>query len=128
MRVNDKEKEMRKNLVFAVFMMTAFARVVGADGWRGGGYTGPSSLSISKASEVKDMPYDAEVVMEGKIERSLGNEKYLFNDGSGTITLEIDHDVWNGLEVGPEDTVIVYGEVDRKFQRLEVEVERIERK
>jgi uncharacterized protein (TIGR00156 family) len=119
---------MKKNVVFAGFMLAVFVCAAGADGWRGGGYTGPSSIGVSKANEVKNMPHDTDVVLEGKIESYLGNEKYLFNDRSDTIVLEIDHDVWNGLEVGPGDTVIVYGEVDRKFQRLEVEVERIEKK
>ena len=74
------------------------------------------------------MPHDTNVVLEGKIEGYLGNEKYLFNDGEDKITLEIDDDVWNGLEVGPDDVVLIYGEVDKKFQRLEIEVERIEKK
>jgi uncharacterized protein (TIGR00156 family) len=122
---------MRKNfvfVVFAVFMLTAFVCTAGADSWNGGGYTGPSSISVKKAKEVKNMSHDTNVVLEGRIESYLGNEKYLLNDGSDTIILEIDNDVWNGLEVGPDDIVIVYGEVDRKFQRLEVEVERIEKK
>jgi uncharacterized protein (TIGR00156 family) len=122
---------MRKNIVFVmcvVFMLAVLVGVAGADGWRGGGYTGPSSVQVSKALDVKTMPHDTDVVLEGKIESYLGNEKYLFNDGSDTITLEIDNDVWNGLEVDPNDIIIVYGEVDKKFRQTEVEVERIEKK
>ncbi|MDR2633594.1 MAG: NirD/YgiW/YdeI family stress tolerance protein [Treponema sp.] len=123
---------MRKKLasvVFAAFMLAAFVCTAGAeDTWKRGGYTGPSSISVSKAKEVKNIPHDTDVVLEGKIERYLGNEKYQFNDGSDTIILEIDHEVWNGLEVGSDDMVILYGEVDRKFRRFEVEVERIEKK
>jgi uncharacterized protein (TIGR00156 family) len=122
---------MRKVFVFfmlSAFMLVAFACDLVADGWRGGGYTGPSSVNVSKASDVKNMPHDTDVVMEGRIESYLGNERYLFNDGSDTITLEIDNDEWRGLEVGPDDVVIIYGEIDKKFQRLEIEVERIEKK
>ncbi|GHV45987.1 hypothetical protein AGMMS49546_33160 [Spirochaetia bacterium] len=119
---------MKKNIVFAVCMAAIVVCVVGADGWKGGGYTGPSSVNVSKISDVKNMPHDTDVVLEGKIVSYLGNEKYLFNDGSDTITLEIDNDVWNGLEVGPDDIVVIYGEVDKKFQQLEVEVERLEKK
>jgi uncharacterized protein (TIGR00156 family) len=86
---------MKKNVVFIV-LLAAFGCVAGAEGWKGGGYTGPSSINISKVSEVKNMPHDTDVVMEGKIESYLGNEKYLFNDSSDTITIEIDNDVWNG--------------------------------
>jgi uncharacterized protein (TIGR00156 family) len=118
---------MRKNVVSASFMLAMLICVAGAEGWRGGGYTGPSSIEVSSVSEVKAMPHDADVVMEGKIESYLGNEKYRFNDGSDIIVLEIDNDVWNGLEVGPSDMIIIYGEVDKKFGSLEVEVERIEK-
>ena len=119
---------MKKNTVCVVFMLVVFVCLAGAEGWRGGGYTGPSSIDISSVTDVKNMPHDTDVVLEGKIESYQGNEKYLFTDGSDTITLEIDNDVWNGIEVGPNDTVIIYGEVDKKFQRLEIEVERIEKK
>jgi uncharacterized protein (TIGR00156 family) len=119
---------MKKNAVFASLMLAAVVCAAGAEGWKGGGYTGPSSVNVSKVTEVKTMPHDADVAMEGKIESYLGNEKYLFNDGFDTIVLEIDNDVWNGLEVGPNDLIVIYGEVDKKFGRLEIEVEMVEKK
>jgi uncharacterized protein (TIGR00156 family) len=128
MRINYQEKEMKKNVVCAGLMLVVFVCIAGAEGWRGRGYTGPSSIDISSVTDVKNMPHDTDVALEGKIESYQGNEKYLFNDGSDTITLEIDNDIWNGIEVGPDDIVIIYGEVDRKSQRLEIEVERIEKK
>ncbi|MDR1301901.1 MAG: NirD/YgiW/YdeI family stress tolerance protein [Treponema sp.] len=119
---------MKKKTALLVFMIALVVTgIVGAEGLKRGGYTGPSSVSISKASEVKTMPHDADVVLEGRIESYLGNEKYLFNDGSGTVILEIDNDEWNGLEVGADDVVIIYGEVDKKLQRIEIEVEKIEK-
>jgi uncharacterized protein (TIGR00156 family) len=98
------------------------------DAPRGGGFTGPSSIKVSTIAEVQNMPHDADVVLEGKIESHLRDEKYIFNDGHETIVVEIDHDVWNGLSIGPEDIVIISGEIDRKFQRIEVEVDRIVKK
>jgi uncharacterized protein (TIGR00156 family) len=118
----------KKTALFVFLMAVFFVCVAGADNWMGGGYTGPSSIKLSKASDVKAMPHDMNVVLEGKIESYLGHEKYLFNDGSGTVVLEIDYDEWRGLEVGVDDIVVIYGEVDKKFQRVEVEVERIEKK
>jgi uncharacterized protein (TIGR00156 family) len=120
---------MEKKIALLVCIMAiVFICIVGADGRRKGGYTGPSSLPISKASDVKNMTHDTDVVLEGRIESYLGNEKYLFNDGSGTVILEIDNDKWAGLEVGADDVVIIYGEVDKKFQRIEIEVEKIKKK
>ncbi|MDR2633131.1 MAG: NirD/YgiW/YdeI family stress tolerance protein [Treponema sp.] len=118
----------KKSAFLGLTAMLVFAGTLWADGWKGGGYTGPSSVQVSKVSAVKNMPHDTDVVLEGKIESYLGNEKYLFNDGSDTIILEIDNDEWNGLEIGVDDIVIIYGEIDKKKQRIEIEVERIEKK
>lgn len=118
----------KKKIVFAALILVCIVSGLMADGWGGGGYTGPSSISVRKVRDVKNMPDDTDVVVEGTIESYLGNERYLFNDGSDTITVEIDNDVWHGLEIGPNDIVLIYGEVDKKFQRLEIEVERIEKK
>jgi uncharacterized protein (TIGR00156 family) len=110
-----------------IFLMAALAACgISADEW--GGFTGPSSLVVGKVSEVKNLPNDTHVVLEGKIERELSRERYLFNDGTDTITVEIDRDEWHGLTVGPDDVVVLYGEVDRSFQGVKIEVERIEKK
>ncbi|MDL2230035.1 NirD/YgiW/YdeI family stress tolerance protein, partial [Treponema sp. OttesenSCG-928-L16] len=95
-----------------------------AQSGRGGGFTGPS-VEISTVEAVQKMRDDTYVALEGLIERSLGDEKYLFRDSTGTITVEIDNDDWRGLSVGPEDTVIIYGEVDKNFRRIEIDVDRI---
>jgi uncharacterized protein (TIGR00156 family) len=117
---------MRKKLVcFGV--MAAFVCMVGMV-VSAEGFTGPSSVTVSRVSDVAQMLDDASVVLEGKIEQQLGDDKYVFSDESGTITVEIDDDAWLGLSIGADDVVIIYGEVDRGSQRIEVDVERIEKK
>jgi uncharacterized protein (TIGR00156 family) len=88
------------------------------------GYTGPGlePVTVAEARELRD---DSPVVLRGKIERSLGDENYLFSDGSGTITIEIDHRLWNGLSVSQDDTVEISGEVDREFGSVKIDVNRI---
>ena len=44
---------------------------------------------------------------------------------TGSVNIEIDEDEWNGLEVGPEDTVEIRGEVDKGWTTLEIDVDRI---
>ncbi len=92
-----------------------------------GGFQGPSAISgPSKVSDVKNMKDDTQVIMVGKIEKSLGDEKYLFTDASGSITIEIDDDDWNGLTVTPQNTIEVTGEVDKDmFEPVRVDVERV---
>ncbi|MDR1231985.1 MAG: NirD/YgiW/YdeI family stress tolerance protein [Spirochaetaceae bacterium] len=116
---------MKKIGVF-VLMVALSACMIDADEW--GGFSGPSSFVVRKVSEVKNLPDDTHVILEGKIERELSPERYLFNDGSDTITVDIDRDEWRGLTVNPDDVVILYGEVDRSFQGVKIEVDRIEKK
>ncbi len=84
----------------------------------GGGFTGPvdakASTSVEEAKQLSD---DSYVVLRGKIVKSVGHEKYLFEDKSGSIVIEIDDDDWKGLTVGPNDTVEIRGEVDTHWTK-----------
>ena len=89
----------------------------------GGGFEGPG-VSSSTVAEALKMNDDTPVVLKGKIEKSLGNEKYQFNDGTGVIIIEIDDDEWNGVVVKPENTVEIRGEIDKELMKdPEVDVE-----
>ena len=68
------------------------------------------------------------VVLRGKIKQMVGKEKYLFEDQSGSIVVEIDDEDWNGVTVGPEDTVEIRGEVDKEFMNVEIDVDQIIKK
>lgn len=80
---------------------------------------------ISTVQEVKKMKDDTWVVMQGKIEQKTGHEEYLFADNTGAITVEIDHDVWKGTVVTPQDKVEIIGELDKGVFSDEVEVKKI---
>lgn len=91
----------------------------------GGGFQGPGIEGTTVAEALK-MNDDTAVVLVGKIERSLGNEKYLFKDNTGTIVVDIDDDDWNGVTVTPENTVELHGEVDKEIMKdPEIDVDRV---
>ncbi|MHB9296103.1 hypothetical protein PilKf_01857 [Pillotina sp. SPG140] len=114
---------------FCIAMFAFFICFLEADDTpRGGGFTGPSLVKVRSIQEVIKMPHDADVIVEGTIEYHIKGKKYLFSDGTDTIVVEIDHAVWNGLSIGAEDIVRISGEIDRKFQRIEIEVESIAKK
>lgn len=94
---------------------------------RSGGFTGPNA-SLSTVAEALKMDNKARVTLVGKIETRLGHEKYRFSDSTGSIELDISDKRWRGLEVSPEDTVEVVGEVDRDAKGVEVDVKRITKK
>ena len=91
-----------------------------------GGFEGPGiqQYKISAALELKD---DTPVILFGRIEKQLGDEKYLLNDGTGAIVVEIDDDEWNGLTVTPKMNLKVTGEIDRELlEKPEVDVSKVE--
>jgi uncharacterized protein (TIGR00156 family) len=89
----------------------------------GGGFRGETVVtSVAAADGLRD---DAPIVMRGYIKNSLGDEKYTFSDGTGTITVEIDHRAWRGLNVTSGDFVEISGEVDRDTFYSEIDVDYI---
>ncbi len=82
------------------------------------------NLTVNAAKELRD---DTPVQLKGRITQSLGDEKYIFADDTGTIIVEIDNEDWRGQDVSPKDTVIIDGEMDKSFfSPTEIDVDRIE--
>lgn len=91
-----------------------------------GGFVGGAEniVTVQQVSELRD---DVPVIVRGKIVQRTGDDKYLFEDGTGTMTVEIDDDEWHGQTVTPADTVKLYGEVDRGIFKTEIDVKRVEK-
>jgi uncharacterized protein (TIGR00156 family) len=103
-------------------MLTFVGSLVSAqEGFRG---PGPDVVTVDVAKGLRD---DYPVALRGKIERFLGDEKYLFTDETGSIIVEIDNRLWHGLSVDQNDTVEIIGEIDRGFTRTEIEVSSIKK-
>ena len=81
--------------------------------------------AVWTVTEVVSLPDDTPVVMRGRITKNMGNNIFVFEDGSGTIMLEIDEESWNGNTVRVDDIVTVYGSVDKGTNYTEVDVESI---
>lgn len=92
----------------------------------GGGFSGPG-ISATTVEQAKSMPDDARVVLRGNIVQHLGKDNYLFKDATGTIRVEIDNDKWGGQTVTPDDTVELHGEVDKDWNSVEIDVDRVVR-
>lgn len=112
----------------------AFTVAVSGAAWAGqnlgGGYTGPAASNLKvTAAEAAKLSDDTPVILTGKIEQSLGDEKYMFRDASGTIIVEIDNEDWRGVTVGPNDIVELQGEVDTDmFQPNKVDIDTVVKK
>src|SRR5574344_2143106 len=73
-----------------------------------------NNKNISSVNEVNNMPEDETVYIQGSIIEDLGDENYLFSDGSGTINIEIDEDLIQGNSITPEAIVWIEATVDKK--------------
>ena len=91
-----------------------------------GGFNGGENVILT-VDQVKGMGDDSKVWVEGAIIQKNGDEKYLFQDSTGSIIVEIDDDAWRGLVVGPTDTVRIYGEVDHGLFNTEIDIDYIEK-
>ncbi|MEI9599458.1 YgiW/YdeI family stress tolerance OB fold protein [Moellerella wisconsensis] len=89
-----------------------------------GGFSGPNVSETSVANALK-LTDDSWVILRGNIVKQLDNKHYEFTDGTGTITVEIDHKKWRGQTIMPTDKVEIRGEIDKDWSSREVSVKEI---
>ncbi len=89
-----------------------------------GGYTGPGPkvIGIKSAGNQAD---DTWVTLQGTIINRMGDDKYTFQDSSGTGIVEIERKAWRGQQVGANDTVQLLVKVDKDWGSVELEVESV---
>jgi uncharacterized protein (TIGR00156 family) len=115
--------------VVAVFLMAAAPLAAQysedpAQAGAGGGFVGPGP-GLDTVAQALSRRDDAFVTLRGNIVRHLGSDKYLFQDQTGTITVDIDQKRWGGQKVTPEDVVEISGEVDKDWTNTEIDVDSI---
>jgi len=115
---------MKKFLLSSVLMFGFASASMAQEFQPAGGFKGPG-LEVSTVAEAMKMSDDSAVVLEGKIEKALGKDKYLFRDQTGSITVEIDDEDWRGV-VTPEDKIVIHGEVDKELFNTEIDADRVE--
>ena len=83
--------------------------------------------AIVTVAQAKKMRDDTPVIVQGNIIQRMGDEKYLFRDGTDSVVVEIDDEDWGGVDVRATDTVKLYGDVDASMFKTEIDVDRIEK-
>ena len=120
---------MKKTLtVGAIALMFALPSNVSAQQPATGGYTGPSAVKTITVAEAKNLADDTAVELVGRIEKSLGDEKYNFVDATGSIIVDIDNEDFRGVSVSETDTVKIRGEVDKELmEETTIDVNSVEK-
>ena len=93
-----------------------------------GGYTGPGSpapltpVTVAEAKKLRDKTL---VALRGKIVQMVRKGKYEFQDDTGTITVEIDREVWRGISVDENTSLEIRGRVDRGIFSATIDVKSV---
>ena len=84
--------------------------------------TAATKASVADTLKMRDNSY---VRIQGNIVRQISGDKYLFKDSTGTITVEIDKNKWNGQNVNTKDTLELTGEIERDFRTIKLDVDTV---
>lgn len=83
------------------------------------------TMPTTTVSEALLMEDDTPVALIGTITQNLGDEKYQFQDSTGTIVIEVDDEDWNGINPSANDVLIITGETDKEGNVIEIDVENV---
>ena len=112
--------------LFALATTSAFADF-NSNNTQAGGFqqATPAAISVKQALQAAD---NSMITLVGNITQQIDDDEFWFTDGTGQIRVEIERQVWNGLNIGPNDKIRIFGKLDNEmFDRAELEVLRIEK-
>jgi uncharacterized protein (TIGR00156 family) len=118
---------MKKLLIASVLTMTSgLAMAANTQGF--GGFNGPTMGMLTTIEQAQNGRDDDPVQLTGSITHSLGDDEYRFQNGTKNIVIEIDERDWMGLNVSPNDTVTILGELDKDgWEEPKIDVDQIQK-
>ena len=90
-----------------------------------GGFKDSVAPKKSTVAEILKMNNNSYVSVQGNIVKRISDDKYSFKDSTGTITIEIDDDKWGGVNAGTQDKLELIGEVEKKYNTTELDVDSV---
>lgn len=110
---------MKKIFIHTLLSLFSISNVFAA------GFSGNADkLSVIEALK---QPDDSYVIVEGNIVKRISSDKYLFKDSTGTMTVEIDNEIWGNIDVSEKDTLELSGEIERKFNSIHLDVDTVKK-
>ena len=103
-------------VLFSVIASTAAAQ-----------FTGPSTTGrTATVAQVEQARLGSYVTLTGHVVNHQRSSYFTFRDSTGDIRVEIENEVWNNRQVGPETKVRLLGEVERGIAGRYVYVKSLE--
>lgn len=91
------------------------------------GFQGGSVNPVKSVAQAKRAYDDTPVVISGYIEKKIDEDTFLFQDITGKIRIDIDDEVWQGIDVRAKEKITIYGHVDKDHGKAKIDVNRIEK-
>lgn len=92
-----------------------------------GSYSGPNNVPLMTVKQLLETGRDDQIArLQGRLVSFEGDERYIFEDATGRITVEIDKkDFPAGQTISAEQKVELTGEFDKGLRKTEFEVDRL---
>ena len=92
-----------------------------------GSYSGPNNVPLMTVKQLLETGLDDQIArLQGRLVSFEGDERYIFEDATGRITVEIDNkDFPAGQTISAEQKVELTGEFDKGLRKTEFEVDRL---
>lgn len=81
-----------------------------------------NKMTIIQALKMND---DSYVTIQGNITKRISDDKYVFKDSTGTMTVEIDTEKWKGQFVNMKDKLELTGEIEKKLNSVILDVDTV---
>jgi uncharacterized protein (TIGR00156 family) len=95
------------------------AAVAGAPATAEAQYVGPAPAApwppASVAELLANPVDDQQVILQGRILRQVGNEKYVFSDGTGEVRVDIRRENFAAVQIDETTVIRIVGEVEKDF-------------
>ncbi|MDH0091050.1 NirD/YgiW/YdeI family stress tolerance protein [Achromobacter mucicolens] len=134
-QISRRSAFLRTFLASAVLAGATVAGVAQAQGYTGPstgkpaaqGYSGPSTVAVTTVKELlANGRDDQNAILRGRIVSHDGDDHYTFDDGTGQIRVEIDHeDFPAGQKIDDKTQVELRGELDRDRNNVEFDVDSV---
>ncbi|WP_193102482.1 YgiW/YdeI family stress tolerance OB fold protein [Burkholderia sp. Z1] len=100
-----------KKLIVVMTLVSACINAFADDSPSAAAHTESVTVKQLLASGVDDQP----AMLRGHITKPLGDDKYVFTDGTGELVVKVKRKLWpNGQSVAPERTVELTGKWDHE--------------
>ncbi len=117
---------MKKFLLVLTIILTA-ATCYAAAANTTGGFQDQNGINKTTVSKAVKMQHNSYVTIQGNIVKQISDDNYLFRDSTGTITVELDKDMWQGQTVNTNDKLELTGEIEKKYNTVKLDVDSVKK-